>query len=55
MRKLPLVLAMASFVLSLVIFIFAEGARSIYSGAFFALIGVVLLLNARRRQPQAPE
>jgi len=55
MRKLPLVLAVASFVLAIIIFVFAEGARSIYSGAFFVLIGIVLLLNARRGERKAVE
>ena len=35
-------------VLAAVIFVFAEGARRIYAGSFFALLGVVTLVNARR-------
>ena len=34
--------------LAAVIFIFADGHRRLYSGGFFAILGVVLLLNARR-------
>lgn len=48
MRKVPLALAVVSFLLALVIFAFAGGARAIYSGLFFIVIGVVLLMNARR-------
>ncbi len=48
MRKLPLVLSVASFLLAVVIFAFAGGARSIYSALFFAVLGVVFLLNATR-------
>lgn len=43
-----LILAFACFLLSLVIFMLAEGARAIYSGGFFAVLGFVLLWNARR-------
>lgn len=34
--------------LAVVIFIFAEGNRRFYSGIFFALLGVILAMNARR-------
>jgi len=47
-RKLTLVLAVVSFLLAIVVFLFAGGARAIYSGLFFILIGGVLLINARR-------
>jgi len=50
MRKLPLVLAILSFLVAIIVFIFVDGARSIYSGVFFAVIGVVLLVNARRSE-----
>ena len=44
-----LVLGIACLVLAVVILVFADGARRWYSGAFFAVLGVVLLLNARWR------
>ena len=50
MRKLPLILAIVSFILAIAVFIYAGGARSIYSGLFFVVMGVVLLANARRRK-----
>ena len=50
MRRLPLVLAILSFLVAIIVFIFVDGARSIYRGVFFAVIGVVLLVNARRSE-----
>ena len=50
MRNLPFVLAIASFILAIVVFIYGGGARSIYGGVFFVLIGIVLLTNARRKK-----
>lgn len=35
-------------VLAILVFIFAEGYRRLYSGAFFAMLGVFLLWNAKR-------
>ena len=55
MRKLPLVLAVVSFLLAVIVFVFAEGARSVYSGLFFVVLGVVSLVNARRRERKATE
>jgi parvulin-like peptidyl-prolyl isomerase len=55
MRKLPLAIAIASFLLALIVFAFAGGARSIYSGLFFVMVGVVLLVNARRSERRTPE
>ena len=37
-----------SLALALLIFAFAEGYRRLYSGIFFAVLGVVLLVNAKR-------
>jgi hypothetical protein len=48
-RRLNLTLAIVSFILAIIVFVFAEGARSIYSGLFFVVVGVVLLANARRQ------
>ena len=48
LRKLALTVGPASLVLAVVILVFADGLRRWYSGLFFALIGVALLLNARR-------
>jgi putative Ca2+/H+ antiporter (TMEM165/GDT1 family) len=47
-RTTPLIFAIVSFILAAVIFIFADGARRWYSGGFFLIIGVALLLNAKR-------
>ena len=55
MRKLPLGLAVVSFLIALIIFVFAGGARSLYSGLFFIVLGVVLLVNARRSEGKTPE
>jgi hypothetical protein len=48
MRKLPFVFSIASFLLAVIIFALSSGARSIYSGLFFTVLGVVFLLNAIR-------
>ena len=55
MQNLPLVLAFFSFLVAIIVLIFADGARSIYSGLFFIMLGVVLLLNARRSATKTPE
>jgi hypothetical protein len=48
MSKLSLVTGLLCVVLAIVILVFAEGLRRWYSGLFFALIGVLSLVNARR-------
>ncbi|MGD8700042.1 MAG: hypothetical protein PVJ43_12170 [Gemmatimonadales bacterium] len=48
MNKTLLAIGIVSLALAAVIFVFAEGARRIYSGAFFTIIGVVTVLNAKR-------
>ena len=55
MRKLPLVLGIVSLLLAIIVLIVAHGARSIYSGLFFVVIGVVMLVNARRSERKAAE
>jgi hypothetical protein len=47
MNKTQLVIGVVCLALAAVIFVFAEGARRIYSGGFFTIIGVVTLLNAK--------
>ena len=49
MKKVPLIFALVSFLLAALIFTSAEGSRALYSGLFFVVIGVVLLVNARRK------
>jgi cell division protein FtsW (lipid II flippase) len=44
--------AIACFVLAILIFIFADGYRRLYSGIFFVVIGAVLLANAWRSRDQ---
>lgn len=34
--------------LAIVVFVFAEGHRRWYSGLFFAIVGIVMLVNAFR-------
>jgi hypothetical protein len=45
MPKSALIVAALFFLVAAVIFVFADGARRIYSGAFFVMIGVVVLAN----------
>jgi len=50
LRKVALTVGPTCLVLAAVILIYADGLRRWYSGLFFALIGAVLLLNARHRK-----
>ncbi len=45
MRKLPLVLGLICLAIAAVIFVFAEGARRIYSGVFFLMLAVAILAD----------
>lgn len=47
-RLLVFATAILSLIFAIIIFIFAEGMRRWYSGSFFALIAVVMLINALR-------
>ena len=49
MRNVALVSGVLFVVLAVIVFVFADGLRRWYSGAFFALLGVVTLLNAWHR------
>jgi hypothetical protein len=48
-QKLPLIVGVAGLALAAVIFVVASGRRRVYSGAFFLMLGVVTLANARRK------
>ena len=48
LQKKPLILGIICLVVAAGIFVFADGARRIYSGGFFALLGLVLVASARR-------
>lgn len=48
--KTKLLIAIACLILAVVIFVFAEGARRLYSGGFFALIGLVGLYLAAKKK-----
>ena len=47
MNRFQLVMGLICLVLAVVILIFADGLRRWYSGGFFLLLGVVMLLGAR--------
>jgi len=55
MRNAAVVLGILFLLLSLIVFVFADGLRRWYSGIFFAVIGTVTLLNAFYRGPAAGE
>jgi len=48
LQKLPLIMMIVCFALAVVIFVFASGARRIYSGLFFTVIGAVMAVNLWR-------
>jgi hypothetical protein len=50
--KIQLVLAIACLILAIVIFVLADGARRIYSGGFFALMGIVTLCMATMKKSE---
>jgi hypothetical protein len=49
MKIINLYLAIACFVLAVVIFVFASGGPRIYSGGFFTILRVVNVILARKR------
>ena len=49
MKNLTFILGIAFLILAVVVFVLADGARRWYSGGFFALLGIILLMNARWR------
>jgi len=46
--KMSLISSILCFALTVIIFVFADGPRRWYSGIFFAMIGLVMLINNRR-------
>ncbi len=48
MNRVGLVCGILCVVLAVIVFVFADGLRRWYSGMFFAIMGAVLLVNARR-------
>lgn len=48
MSKMALVLGVLCIVASVIVLVFADGLRRWYSGVFFAFLGVLMLLNAKR-------
>ena len=50
MKKLNVYVAIACFALAIVIFVFASGARRIYSGGFFTVVGAVNVAVAMKKK-----
>jgi hypothetical protein len=48
MSKVALLTAIICAVMAVVVFVFADGLRRWYSGIFFAVMALVMLLNALR-------
>jgi hypothetical protein len=48
MSKSALVVGILGVVMAVIVFVFADGLRRWYSGIFFAVLGIVMLINARR-------
>ena len=48
MRNTALVTGVICLLLAVIVIIFADGPRRIYSGSFFILLSVVMLWNTRR-------
>jgi len=54
MSKAALFVACLCCVMAIIVFVFADGLRRWYSGVFFLVIGIVMLLNTFRwrREPE---
>jgi uncharacterized membrane protein len=48
MSKYALIGGILSLIIAVIVFVFADGYRRYYSGIFFVIMGVVLLLQTRR-------
>ena len=48
MQRFSLMAAIVCFAIAAVIIVSGEGLRVVYSGGFFLLLGIALLVNARR-------
>jgi hypothetical protein len=46
-KKSLVLCGVIALVIAVIVFVFASGARRIYSGIFFAVLGIVLLSQAR--------
>ncbi len=49
MKKYPLFIGIVCLILAAIIFIYSSGARRIYSGLLFTLIGIVQIFVAFRK------
>lgn len=47
MKNWQILLSIVFFILAIVIFVFASGARRVYSGVFFTLLGIAILVSAK--------
>ncbi len=45
MKKASFTIGILSILIAIIVFVFAEGSRRIYSGVFFTILGIVLLGN----------
>lgn len=50
MNRTPLILGILSILFAVYLLIFVEGPRAWYTGIFFFVIGIVMLVQARRRR-----
>jgi len=48
MNRFAIIGGILSFIIAVIVFIIADGYRRYYSGIFFAILGVALLLQTRR-------
>ena len=54
-KTVPVIISVACFVLEVVIFVFAEGLRAVYSGLFFLVLGRAAFIGEwRRARKKAP-
>ena len=46
MKKVTIIIGILSILIAIIVFVFADGFRRLYSGVFFTILGIVALSNA---------
>jgi len=50
LKKFPLIIGIIAIIIAIIVFIYASGARRIYSGSLFILIGIIQFYRAFSRK-----
>jgi hypothetical protein len=55
MKKPPVIISLTSLALAVIIFVFADGARAVYSGLFFVVLAGVVVVTSWMRARKGAE